>query len=114
MHCWADLQSVHGFRCYDDIAPNAKCQRVLKLILDLCLVYCCIHCHNSATEKVRFLARRAGFANRLLRLLYSYNDQFKIYKRAQWSADANLRRKFRLLEFNLRFSEMSERLLRFV
>jgi len=39
---WADLQSVHGFRCYDNIAPrvlavgdsirakvaNPKCQRV--------------------------------------------------------------------------------------
>jgi len=29
VHCWAGLQSVHGFRCYDNIAPNAKCQRVL-------------------------------------------------------------------------------------
>jgi len=25
VHYWADLQSVHGFRCYDNIAPNAKC-----------------------------------------------------------------------------------------
>jgi len=33
---WADLQSVHGFRCYGNIAPNAKCQRVL--VLALCLV----------------------------------------------------------------------------
>jgi len=31
VHYWADLQSVHGFRCYDDIAPNAKCQPVLVL-----------------------------------------------------------------------------------
>ena len=29
VHYWADLQSVHGFRCYDNLAPNAKCQRVL-------------------------------------------------------------------------------------
>jgi len=29
VHCWADMQSVHGLRCYDSIAPNAKCQRVL-------------------------------------------------------------------------------------
>ena len=29
---WVNLQSVHGFRCYD----NAKCQRVL--VLALCLV----------------------------------------------------------------------------
>ena len=36
MHCWTDLQSVHGFRCYDNRAPNAKCQRVL--VLALCLV----------------------------------------------------------------------------
>ena len=35
VHYWADLQSVHGFRCYDVIAPNAKCQRVL--VLALCL-----------------------------------------------------------------------------
>ena len=34
---WADLQSVHGFRCYDNVAPNAKCQRVL--VLALCPVY---------------------------------------------------------------------------
>jgi len=26
---------VRGFRCYDNIAPNAKCQRVL--VLALCL-----------------------------------------------------------------------------
>jgi len=31
-HCWADLQSVRGFSCYDNIAPNAKCQRVLVLV----------------------------------------------------------------------------------
>jgi len=32
---WVNLQSVHGFRCYD----NAKCQRVL--VLALCLVDIC-------------------------------------------------------------------------
>ena len=37
VHYWADLQSVHGLRCYDNIAPNVKCQRVL--VLALCLVY---------------------------------------------------------------------------
>ena len=36
MHCWTDLQSVHRCRCYDNVAPNAKCQRVL--VLALCLV----------------------------------------------------------------------------
>jgi len=36
VHFWADLQLVHGFRCYDNKAPNTKCQRVL--VLALCLV----------------------------------------------------------------------------
>jgi len=35
VHYWADLQSVHGFRCYDHIALNAKCQWVLELALGL-------------------------------------------------------------------------------
>jgi len=26
VHYWADLQFVHGFRCYNYILPNAKCQ----------------------------------------------------------------------------------------
>ena len=29
VHCWADLQSMHGFRCYDNTAPNAKCSECL-------------------------------------------------------------------------------------
>ena len=33
VHCWADLQSEHGFRCYDNIAPSAKRQPVLVLAL---------------------------------------------------------------------------------
>ena len=37
VHYLADLQSVHGFRCYDNIVlQNAKCQQVL--VLALCLV----------------------------------------------------------------------------
>jgi len=36
VHYLADLQSVHGFCCYDDIARKAKCQRVL--VLAVCLV----------------------------------------------------------------------------
>ena len=28
VHYWAYLQSVHGFRCYDNVALNAKCQQV--------------------------------------------------------------------------------------
>jgi len=33
VHYQADLQLVHGFRCYDNIALNAKCQPVLVLAL---------------------------------------------------------------------------------
>jgi len=33
VHYWLDLQSVHRFHCYDNIVPNAKCQRVLILAL---------------------------------------------------------------------------------
>ena len=36
VHYRADLQTVHGFRCYDNIAPNARCQRVL--VLAVCLI----------------------------------------------------------------------------
>jgi len=36
VHYWADLQSVHGFRRYDKIAPNAKYQ----LYTWLMLLYC--------------------------------------------------------------------------
>ena len=36
VHYWSDLQSVHWFHCYDNRAPNKKCQQVL--VLALCLV----------------------------------------------------------------------------
>ena len=39
VHYWADLQSVNEFRCYDNIAPNAKCQQVP--VLALCLAVGC-------------------------------------------------------------------------
>ena len=35
VHYWADLQSVHGVRGCDNVAPSAKCQRVLVLALSL-------------------------------------------------------------------------------
>jgi len=38
VHYRADLQSVYGFRCYDNIAPNAKCQRVFALAVCLVLL----------------------------------------------------------------------------
>ena len=36
VHYWADLQLVHWICCYDNISPNARCQRVL--VLAVCLV----------------------------------------------------------------------------
>ena len=42
VHYWADLQSVDGFRCYDNIALNAKCHRVL--VLALCLANVVLVC----------------------------------------------------------------------
>jgi len=36
VHYWADLQSVHGFRCYDNIAPNEMSASAC--IFALCLV----------------------------------------------------------------------------
>jgi len=41
---WADSQSVHGFRCYDNIAPNAKRQRVLVLAVWLVSLVVSFHC----------------------------------------------------------------------
>jgi len=39
VRCWMHLQSEHRFHCYDSIAPNAKCQRVLVLALCVVLFY---------------------------------------------------------------------------
>jgi len=44
VHYWADLESVHGFRCYDNKSPNVKCQRVL--VLALCLVLSLSQLHD--------------------------------------------------------------------
>jgi len=55
VHCWANLQSVHGFRCYGSIAPNAECQRVL--VLALCLIVICTRdYYTSPPGRVRSVA----------------------------------------------------------
>jgi len=46
VHYWADLRSVHGFHRYDNIAPNAKCQRVLVLAHYLAVI---VIIHHSVT-----------------------------------------------------------------
>jgi len=48
---WADLQSVHGFRCYGNIMPKVKCHRVL--VLALCLVMIIIIVIKEALVKVK-------------------------------------------------------------
>ena len=53
VHYWADMQSVHGFRCYDNTAPNAKCQRLL--VLALCLVIIIITDIPKAQERLRLI-----------------------------------------------------------
>jgi len=35
VHYWAALQSLNGFRCYDNIAPNAKSQNVSQCLYSL-------------------------------------------------------------------------------
>jgi len=48
LHYWADLQSVHGFHCCDNKAPNAKCQWVLVLVMFLVsVVVVCIASYTS-------------------------------------------------------------------
>jgi len=41
VHCWADLQSVHGLRCYGNITRtrNVSEYMLVMLVLALCLVY---------------------------------------------------------------------------
>jgi len=51
VHHWADLQSVHGLRCYGNSA-NAKCQRVR--VLALCLV--CIKVGLHVTPRAPYMA----------------------------------------------------------
>jgi len=54
VHYWVDLQWVHGFCCYDNIAPNAKCQRVLVLALWL------VELHNIMMMIVIILSNSRG------------------------------------------------------
>jgi len=53
VHYWPNLQSVHGFHCYDNIAPNAKYQRVL--VVALC-VFLCVSV-TSSTKLTKFGSR---------------------------------------------------------
>jgi len=68
VHYWADLQSVHGFRCYDNIAPNAKCQRLL--VLSLCLCFVIKFCYSCDTVLVVEQQCTVLYVRRLLSVLF--------------------------------------------
>ena len=79
VHYWADLQSVHGFHCHDNIhvcrlslhtlqmhiAPNAKYQRILVLALCLVLfIYCARWQHNlKYTNKTQYRHKHKNYKN---------------------------------------------------
>jgi len=72
VHNWADFQSVHGFRCYDNIALNVKRQLVLVLALclihigvDLCVAYLLFICNKCRTYNKR-LSYHRGIMQRAL------------------------------------------------
>jgi len=46
VHYWADLQSVHGFRCNDSIAANAKCWPVIVLAVEYCIYFMLLQTHQ--------------------------------------------------------------------
>jgi len=48
VHYWADLQSVHGFRCYDNIAQTRNVSDWL--VLAVCLVIVRNHMLNFFTQ----------------------------------------------------------------
>ena len=50
---WADLQLVHGFCCYDNIALNTKCQWVL--VVALCLVIVIVAAWYAETYHLLFV-----------------------------------------------------------
>ena len=51
-HCCVDLQSAHGFYCYDNMALNMKCLRVLVLALYLVLNFVFINVKPMASTAV--------------------------------------------------------------
>jgi len=69
VHYWADLQSVHGFRCYDNIAANAKCQRVL--VLALCLVVFSTSMNSGVGEWESSLKKQGSAPTKLFAIVYT-------------------------------------------
>jgi len=63
VHYWTDLQSVHVFRCYDNIAPNAKCRSMPDYVRPSRLY---------VTAETRCAAKSVSFARCARRLLTRY------------------------------------------
>jgi len=54
VHYWADLQSVHRFRCYDNIARTRNVRECLYSVLAVCLVKDSSHNDVSAYDNLLF------------------------------------------------------------
>ena len=67
LHHWADLQSVEGFPGYDNIAPNAKCQRVL-VLAHVPGLACLITASRGNAVFIENVLRRGIWCERTLRL----------------------------------------------
>ena len=70
VHYWADLQLVHRFHCYEDVAPNGKCQWVL--VLALCLVLGARHWFKFSSQ----LVVRQGVHSAHKKTFFSYPKRF--------------------------------------
>ena len=77
VHYWVDLQLVHGFRCYDNIAPNTKSQQVL--VLAVCLVALVNDVVHTGTitmhRMILSVVVVAAWANRCYALVYYIPEQ---------------------------------------
>ena len=59
MHCWADLQSVHELRCYDDnIARTRNVSECLYALM--CLFYLFIIALQLVNEHATFMIQHVG------------------------------------------------------
>ena len=84
VHYWADMQSVHGLRCYGNITQTRSVSEYM-LVLALCLVlfflprYACMHVH-SAVYTVCVCLLRNGIASKKLNGLRSLLKK-RLYRR---------------------------------
>ena len=83
----ADLQSMHGFRCYNNIAPKAKCQRML--VLAVCLVYLAVVSYRHFRQRhAQPKCTRSMCCRFAADLLYSYNNTTANRARGAWTSSS--------------------------